>query len=317
MIVLSEREVEQFADYASLISAMDEVFIASARREVENYPFVRSQLRGGQGLFGVKSGCNYLTGELGLKCGGYWNGNAERALDRHQSTVLLLDMDTGRPRALVAGNNLTALRTAAAAAAAARRLSRAQSERVAVLGTGRQALYQVKALCEVRAIRSVAAWSRSPAHVDAFGRQVLALGLEFAAAQTPAGAVREADIIVTVTPSTQPLIKLADVAPGTHINAMGADTQGKRELADDLMAVARIWADDAAQARLIGECQHLPDTAHIAEFGALLIDDARPRRDDQAITVFDGTGLALQDLAAASLAISAAIARGGAQTISL
>lgn len=313
MILVTERQVEALADYPSLIAAMDEVFIACARDQVDNYPFVRSPLRGGQALFGVKSGCNYATGDLGLKCGGYWNGNAGKGVDRHQSTVLLLDIETGQPRALVAGNNLTALRTAAAAAAAARRLARPDASRVAILGAGRQALFQLKALCEVRPIESVTAWSPTPANVEALGVQVRALGLDFAAAPTPAAAVRDADIIVTVTPSGTPLIRLADIPAGAHINAMGSDTQGKRELSADLMAGARVWADDLKQAGQIGECQHLPDLAAAGELGDLLIGDFQRREEE--ITIFDGTGLALQDLAAASLIMAAAAKDGGAQTI--
>ncbi len=314
MILVNEEQVEELADYASLIGAMDEVFIACSHGQVENYPFVRSHLRGGYDLFGVKSGCNYATGDLGLKAGGYWSGNADNGFDRHQSIVLLIDIETGRPRALVAGNNLTALRTAAAAAAAARRLARPDASRVGMLGTGRQALFQLKALVEVRPLRSVVAWSRSPANVELFGRQVRALGLEFAPAETPGAAARDAEILVTVTPSMAPLVHLADVSPGAHINAMGSDTQGKRELSNDLMTAARIWADDVEQASAIGECQYLPSLAAVGALGDVLIRGLDRGRDD--ITVFDGTGLALQDLAAASLIISAAASCGSAQTIS-
>jgi alanine dehydrogenase len=317
MIVITENQVAQLVDPGALIAAMDAVFLACSRGQIDNYPFVRSELRGGKGLFSVKSGCNYATGELGLKCGGYWNGNAGKGLDRHQSTVLVIDLETGQPTALVAGNNLTALRTAAAAAAAARRLARADAAHVAMLGTGRQALFQLEALCQVRPIRSVAAWSRSAGHVEDFGRRVRALGLDFIAAPTPHDAARDADIIVTVTPSREAILHLADVPAGAHINAMGSDTQGKRELSADLMAAARIWTDDLQQASAIGECQHLPDLASAAEIGLLLIEGANLSRGAKDITVFDGTGLALQDLAAAKLIIAAAVESGCAQTLSL
>lgn len=280
MILVSEQQVEALADFPPLIEAMDQVFIACAQEQVDNYPFVRSHLRGAKDLFGVKSGCNHATGDLGLKAGGYWSGNAGKGLDRHQSTVLLLDIETGQPRALVAGNAVTALRTAAAGAAAARRLGRPDASRVALLGTGRGAL---------RA------------------------GLEFTAASTPSAAVREADIIVTVTTSLNSLIHLADVPAGAHINAIGSDTQGKRELSGDLMAAARIWTDDLAQASAIGEFQHLPSLIGVREFGELLI--AGVERNGDAITVFDGTGMARQDLAAANLIIAATQRRGVAQTI--
>jgi alanine dehydrogenase len=315
MIIVTERQVEELADYPSLIATMEEVFVACAHKAADNYPFVRSLLRGGRNLFGIKSGANYESGDLGLKCGGYWTGNADKGFDRHQTTVLLIDIETGCPLALVAGNSLTALRTAAAAAAAARRLARKNASHVAMLGTGRQALFQLQALRKVRPIQSVAAWSRSPDHVALFGRQVCSLGLTFTAAPTPAAAVRDADIIVTVTPSTEPLIHLADIPPGAHINAMGSDTPGKRELSADLMAAARVWADDLAQASVIGECQHLPNPGCVSEIGDLLFHGAA-RRDDE-ITIFDGTGLALQDLAAARLIIAAAIKNGSAQTIAL
>lgn len=317
MIVITENQVERLASYPALIAAMDEVFIAAARSQTENYPFVRSELRDDRGLFGIKSGCNYAMGTLGLKCGGYWNGNAAKQKDRHQSTVLLIDIDTGEPSALVAGNNLTALRTAAAGAAAARKLARQNAQRVGILGTGRQALFQIQALCAVRPIRSVAAWSRSAENVAAFGESVRALGLDFSAAQSPRAAARDADIIVTVTPSRAPLLSIDDVPPGAHINAMGSDTQGKQELSLELMTAAHVWADDVRQAGAIGECQHLPDISPVTAFGNLLIGSAPGRLTEKDITIFDGTGLALQDLAAANLVMEEVARRGEAHTVLL
>jgi alanine dehydrogenase len=314
--IVTDREVEDLADYPALISKMDEVFVASAQDQVDNYPFVRTFLRGTENIFGIKSGCNYLTGDLGLKCGGYWQGNIDKQLDRHQSTVLLLDIETGQPRALVAGNSLTALRTAAAAAAAARRLARPDAHRVAILGTGRQALYQLKALREVRPIRSVCAWSRSGGRLDAFGEQVRRLGLDFAPAPSPSAAALDADIIVTVTPSREPLLHAADVAPGAHINAMGSDTLGKRELSTGLLQAGTIWTDSLEQAGMIGECQHLPTLDEVSHLGALILEPHPPARRDGDITIYDGTGLALQDLAAANLIMSAALKRGSVRTIS-
>jgi len=316
MIVITEQQVAEFADYPSLIAAMETVFVACAKQDVDNYPFIRSYLRGTQNLFGVKSGCNYATGDLGLKCGGYWQDNAHRELDAHQSTVLLLDAATGQPRALVAGNTLTALRTAAAAAAAARLLARRDASHVAVLGAGKQALFQIKALREVRPIRSVTAWSRSQARAEALGGEVRKMDLSHKIAETPQEAVRGADIVVTVTPSNAPLIGLADISPGVHINAMGSDTQGKRELASDLLDAARIWADDVKQASLIGECQYLSSAANVRSVGELLIQRDGFVRSPDDITIFDGTGIALQDLSAASQIVSAVVERDCAQVIS-
>jgi ornithine cyclodeaminase/alanine dehydrogenase-like protein (mu-crystallin family) len=317
MIVVTEQQVADFADYPALIAAMESVFIACAAEAVDNYPFIRSYLRDTHNLFGVKSGCNYKSGDLGLKSGGYWPDNARRNLDAHQSTVLLIDAATGQPRALVAGNTLTALRTAAAAAVAARWLARRDASHVALLGAGRQALFQLKALCEVRPIRSVSIWSRSGARAAAFGEDVRKFGLSCAVARTPREAVREADIVVTLTPSKVPLIALSDVLAGVHINAMGSDTQGKRELSSDLLDAGLIWADDVKQASLIGECQYVSGTAKVSAIGELLAHRGGYARGDNDITIFDGTGLALQDLAAANYIVSAVVERDCAQVISL
>jgi len=315
MFLISEDEVARFSDYDGLIGAMDEVFAACASGQASTFPFVREYLAAEDAYFGIKSGCNLAGRLLGLKAGGYWNRNSAMGVDRHQSTVLLVDPSSGRARALVAGNNLTALRTAAASAAATRRLSRPDAASLAILGTGRQALFQIAATARVRPVRSVVAWSPTLSNIDELRDGVRALGIAFGAAGTPQEAARTADIVITVTPAKKPLLSLADVRPGTHISAMGSDTAGKRELGDDLLEKASVWADDVKQAREIGECQHLPATRPIASLGDVLLGLAPGRASIDEITVYDGTGLGLQDLAGAEMVIGEGLKAGALREV--
>ncbi len=318
MYVLSEDEVSKFLDPAAAFDSMERVFRAIASQETLIFPLLREKLRSTGPIVGVKAACNYRSAELGLKVGGYWSDNTACGLDRHQSTVLLIDFHTGRPLAIVAGNNLTALRTAAAAAVSVQYLARADAEVIAVLGTGRQAAFQLRAIREIRPLRAVRAWSRDPSHVAGFGDVVRAMELDFLPASSPVEAARGADIVVTVTPSTTPLLYAQDVLPGTHICAMGSDTVGKQELGVDLLEKSLIFVDDPVQARLVGECQHLVSSeapAKLRTLGEVLLDKARGRVGRDDITVFDGTGVALQDLTAAHVVLSRALAAGEVRSV--
>jgi ornithine cyclodeaminase len=142
------------------------------------------------------------------------------------------------------------------------------------------------------------------------------LGLEFVPQTDREAVASNADILITVTPSTQPLVENAWVRPGTHINAMGADTKGKQELDPALVATAALFVDKATQAFSIGECQHaynaglITDRSLRGSLGAVVAGLCDGRRTPQEITLFDGTGVALQDLAVADLAVRLAAERG-------
>jgi alanine dehydrogenase len=213
------------------------------------------------------------------------------------------------------------VRTGAASAIATRHLSRPDSSVLGVIGTGVQALYQVQATLAVRAIRTVHAWNPTADKLARFGRQVRELGLEFVPQPDCEAVAAKADILITVTPSTRPLVEATWVRPGTHINAMGADTRGKQELDPALVASAALFVDKASQAFSIGECQHAYNAGLITErslrgsLGAVAAGLCEGRRTQQEITLFDGTGVALQDLAVADLAVRLAAERGLGQRV--
>ena len=315
MIVISEQDARALVSIEAAIEAVEQSFAAMARGQARNYPVVRELVGYRDAVFGVKTGCDTAAPILGLKAGGYWPHNLAQGLGNHQSSTLLFDADTGRASALVSANYLTGVRTGAASAIAIKHLSRPDASVLGLIGAGVQSQYQLRATLAVRPIRKVCAWNPSADKLAAFGRLVQELGLEFVAADRQAVAA-SADILITVTPSKQALVERSWVRPGTHISAMGADTRGKQELDPLLVAAAVLFVDEAAQAISIGECQHAFSAGLITQqsfrgsLGQVIAGLCDGRRSASEITLFDGTGVALQDLVVADLAVRLARQRG-------
>jgi ornithine cyclodeaminase len=228
--------------------------------------------------------------------------------------VVLFDPDTGRASALVGGNLLTALRTAAASALAIDLLARKDARVLGMVGAGHQAAFQLRAAARVRRFERVVAWNYHPEMLPRLGAVAAELGLPFEAVDLPTlGA--EADAIITITSSFAPSLMDAHLRPGTHLSCMGTDTKGKQEVEAALLARARVFADEVAQSVTIGEAQHAVAQGMIAADAIVPIGDVvtgcHPgRRDAAEITLFDGTGVGLQDLAVAARAVANARARG-------
>lgn len=316
VIVISEQDARALVSIQDAIGVVEQSFAAMARGQARNYPVVREVVGYRDAVFGVKTGCDAVAPILGLKAGGYWPHNLAQGLGNHQSATLLFDPQSGRASALVSANYLTGVRTGAASAIASKHLSRADSSVLGIIGAGVQAQYQLHATLAVRPIRRVYAWDPSTDNLAAFGVLVRELGLHFDAAPDCQAVAASADILVTVTPSQHALVERAWVRPGTHISAMGADTRGKRELDPLLVAAAALFVDEAAQAISIGECQHAYAAGLITadsfrgSLGEVIAGLCDGRRTAQEITLFDGTGVALQDLVVADLAVRLAKQRG-------
>jgi ornithine cyclodeaminase len=315
MIVISEQEARELVSVEDAIAAVESTFAAMARQQARNFPVVREALGHRDAVYGVKAGCDTARPLLGLKAGGYWPRNLGTGLGNHQSSTLLFDPETGRASALVSANYLTGVRTGAASAIATRYLARPDSEVLGIIGAGVQSHYQLRATLAVRSIRRVHAWNPSPAKLHALGEAARELGLSFVAESSCQAVAEQADVLITVTPSQAPLIDASWVRSGTHINAMGADTRGKQELDPALVARAALFVDEAAQAVTIGECQHAFGAGLVTErsfrgsIGELIAGLCPGRRSADEITLFDGTGVALQDLAVADLAVRLAVER--------
>lgn len=308
MLIISENLARQLVSIEDAIGAVERTFAAMARGEARNYPVVREVVGYQDAVYGVKTGCDVSAPILGLKAGGYWPHNAAKGLGNHQSSTLLFDPDTGRASALVSANYLTGVRTGASSAIATKYLARPDAKVLGIIGTGVQAEYQLKATLAVRPIERVLAWDPSADNLARFGQVVEGLGLSFSGQAERQAVAGQADVLITVTPSQQALVERDWVNPGTHISAMGADTKGKQELDPTLVAGAALFVDEAEQAVGIGEFQHAVAAGLIGRdsfrgsIGQVINGQCDGRRDDGEITIFDGTGVSLQDLVVADLA---------------
>jgi ornithine cyclodeaminase len=281
-----------------------------------NFPVVRERLGHADAIFGFKSGIDRTGPTLGVKAGGLWPGNRARGLANHQSTILLFDCDSGAPLALVRGTWLTALRTAAASAISIRHLARPDATVLGILGAGGQAEFQVRAALAQRAFSQLVIAGRSSARAEALAAALADTGLSIQITSAEDMA-RSSDVIITVTPSLRAVIADAWVRPGTHLACMGADTVGKQEVDAALVARARLFVDEPVQAITLGECQHahaagLIDPAALIPIGAVINGTQAGRTSADEITLFDSTGVGLQDVAAAQLALTLAQAAGRA-----
>lgn len=312
MLILPEALIADLVTAEDAFAAIRACFAAMARGAARNFPVVREALGEGR-QYGFKSGLDTAGGQLGVKAGGYFPGNAARGMINHQSSVFLFDPETGRPRAMVGGNLLTALRTAAAAALSIDLLAVPEARVLGIVGAGHQAAFQLRAAARVRRFDRVIGWNRSPERLAGLAAVAADLGLPFE--PVPLERMVEAQVIVTITSSAAASLLAAHVAPGTHLACMGTDTAGKQEVAADLVAGASVFTDEVAQSVTIGEAQHavaagLLAPADIVPLGAVVTGAHPGRRGAGEITLYDGTGVGLQDLAVAAMAVERARARG-------
>lgn len=317
---VSEDVCRKLVTEADAFAAVEATFAAMAAGKARNFPVVREAVAHGA-LYGFKGGMDEPGGLLGVKAGGYFPGNAAKGLINHQSVVALFEPETGRLEAIVGGNYLTAVRTAAAAAVSVRHLAREDAKVLGVLGAGHQSVFQLRAVAAQRGFERIVAWNRDGAKLKRLADAAAALGLPFEAVERERlGA--EADVIVTIVSAHEPLIMADEVKPGAHLACMGTDTVGKQEVDPALLARAQVFAEEPSQSVTIGEAQHavrlgLIGAEAVTPVGAV-INGAHPGRSGpEAVTLFDGSGVGLQDLAVASLALKRAKEAGLAGSATL
>jgi alanine dehydrogenase len=300
LLLLDKHQVEALLLPDDVLDAVREAFVLHSRGEGRVFPMIREALATG-GVFGIKAGDVPTQALLGFKAAGFWPSNRHVGGEPHQATIMLLDPATGRPVCIIDGNAVTTMRTGAAGGLGLAQLARANSSRVCLFGTGVQARVQLSdALRLLPSLRHVVYVTSNGGHDAAFEAH-FAARCEIACARDRNAAVAQSDVIITATPGgSSPLFDAQAVRPGTHLNCVGADTKGKRELPPGLLERCCLFVDDRAQARQIGETQWAPETP-CTELGDLLTDKIVFSRKPTDITVFDMTGLALQDLTVASM----------------
>jgi ornithine cyclodeaminase len=244
---------------------------------------------------------------LGVKVVTVFPGNAARGLPAVQGAYLLLDAETGRPRALLDGAALTRRRTAAASALAASYLARADSSTLVMAGTGSLAPHLVRAHAAVRPLREVRVWGRSAEKAAALAARLDRPGLRVTAAHDLEAAVRGADVVSCATLSAEPLVRGAWLRPGTHVDLVGGFTPAMREADDEAVRRSRVFVDTPAALVEAGDVvQPIAHGLLRKEDVADLFDLVRGRRPGRQaegeVTLFKSVGTALEDLAAARLA---------------
>jgi len=315
MLVLQAADVGKALPMHETIAAIKRAFAAlsdgrahmplRARLEVPRYE--------GESMFMPAYVDDTETEALAVKVVSVFPSNKQQGLPIIHAAVLVLEANTGRPKALVEGGVLTAIRTGAASGAATDLLARPDSHVAAIFGAGVQARTQLEAICSVRPIRSVWVYSPTPARVDTFIAEMAGQGTiptDLRAASNPQQAVAEADVICTATTAVTPVFDDNDLKTGVHINGIGSYTPAMQEVPAETVARALIVVDtyEAALAEagdLIQPIQQgiIKEEDIHAEIGELVLERKQGRTHSEQITFFKSVGVAVQDAAAADLAL--------------
>lgn len=311
--ILQRDEILAIAREVDTIAAMEQAFVAYSAGQTVIPPIGHLVFDEPRGDTCIKYGYEKGAETFVVKIASGFYDNPARGLPVSTGIMVVFCQQTGTPQAVLLDNGyLTDLRTGAAGAVAARHVGPAEVEHIGILGSGTQARFQLRALADVTDCREVSVWGRDQERCEAFADEMKEHG--FRVRVTSLDALCEAaNLIVTTTPSHEPLLAADQVRPGTHITAVGSDGPGKQELASDLLGRAdHVVADSLSQCSEVGEVRHALaagaiEREAIVELGTCI--EARPwQRRPQDITVADLTGVAIQDVA-----IATAVLRGATE----
>lgn len=306
MRYIDRNEVARRLTYERCIPIVREAMIAFSRGETMQH--LRSILPLSEGrLFGIMPGAMGAHAPFGAKLISVFRGNFARGIQSHQGLVILFEPDSGVPVCVVDAGEVTAIRTAAASAVATEALARRDAHHLTILGYGEQAGTHARAISKIRNLDSVTMWGRSSQKASEFAASLeKELHLPVASAPTVQEAVKEADIICTVTSSFDPILNGARVRPGTHINVVGSSYAGPAEIDNDLVVRSRFIADSRKGVLQQGgeflraKAAGLVNDDHIVgEIGEALVGKIEGRRTPEEITIYKSLGHVVQDLAAA------------------
>ncbi len=305
-LLLKQSEIKNLITMKEVVDAVETAFKAYAQRDVQMPP--KEYLFFNEGDLRIMPCYVRSTEEAGVKC---VNVHPQNPLEHKMPTVMaiieVVDPHTGFPLAVMDGTYVTDMRTGAAAGVATKYLAKSDSKVLGIIGAGKQACTQLMALNEVMDIEKARVFCRTCSTRTNFAKTASeTYGFDVEAVDTPEIAVKNADVVVTTTPSRKPLINADWISPGTHINAMGADAPSKQELETRLLLKSKIIIDSWAQASHSGEinvpvAQKILKRKNIhAKLGDVIIGNAKGREGDE-ITIFDSTGLAVQDVVTAGM----------------
>lgn len=307
MLLLTRSEIAALLSLDDYIRTVEDAFRLHAQGQ--SFEPALAHVDADAGEFHIKAGgLRGATPYFALKVnGGFFQNRTRYGLPNIQGLIVLSRADNGTPLAVMDSAEITIQRTGAATAVAAKYLANPHSRVCLICGCGTQGRIQLRALTRILPLERVFAWSRDNERAAAYGRSMSEeLGIPVLPSSDIASAMRQSDIVVTCTPSRAPFIRKEDAHPGLFIAAVGADSPAKQELDADLVAASKIVADLRTQVVTVGETHHAlevglmtPDQIH-AELGDIIAGKRPGRTDPTEIIIFDSTGTAMQDVAAAA-----------------
>jgi len=318
--ILTETELREVIGFdADTIDCIEDAFRSLATKAVVMPPILHLEIADANGEIDVKTA--YVPGldSLAMKMSPGFFNNPKLGLPSLNGLMVVFSARTGLVEALLLDNGyLTDIRTAAAGGVAAKWLARTNATRAGILGTGLQARLQLEALTLVRPIAEAMVWGRDASKAEALAGEMSGkLSIPVTASADIAAVAAASDILVSTTPSQEPLILKDHLHPGLHITAMGSDAAYKTEIAPDVLPAVDLYVPDRlAQCALLGELQYaiaagtVAEDAAYNELGEIIAGKALGRPDDVAVTLCDLTGTGVQDTAIATLAKARAEASG-------
>jgi len=303
-LLLSKAQVASLISMAEVISAVEEAYKAFSSGQVVQPDYIGIHLPAPRGEIDFKAGYCKSNEIISMKAssGGFVDNPTAHGVPNGMGSVLLFDAASCALICMMDGSLLTGLRTGASGAVSVKALARKNARKVTCIGTGNQARMQIRAIREVMHIEAIHAWSRTPESCACFKADIESeLAIPVTIAESKQAAVEQADILITTTRGKGPLVEASWVQPGTHIVAIGTDMRGKQEFEPELFRHARIVNDSISQCIDKGETWHPLNAGIIGlddihgELGEILLGTKPGRESDEEITLFDSTGMAIQD----------------------
>jgi len=303
-LLLKKEEVRGLIAMKEVILTVEEAYKAFNSGQVFQPPYIGIDLPSHRGEIDFKLGYNQGNEVISMKAssGGFKNNSENYGVPNGMGTVLLFDGRSGGLMCVMDGSLLTGLRTGAAGAVSVKALARKNARKITAIGTGNQARMQIRAIREVMKIEEIHAWSDHAESMAGFKADIeRELDIPVVLAGSKRQAVEQADILVTTTRGKGSLVEAAWVKRGTHIVAIGSDAPGKQEFEPEVFRGVKVVVDSTLQCVEKGETQHpiakgimTPKDIH-AEIGEILLGKKAGRERDDEITIFDSTGMAIQD----------------------
>ncbi|MCX6469703.1 MAG: ornithine cyclodeaminase family protein [Corynebacteriales bacterium] len=316
-LVLRHSHVAALLDRVAVLDAVEQAHSDLSTRTAQNPRPISMQAPDDGAVIGMAAELG-SAGLVAVKVLSDLPGNPAHGRPRQRSTIVVTSTVTGECVALIDGRAITAMRTAATSAIATKYLARADASILGLVGAGNLAVEHTRAIALVRPIDRIVVWSRSSSTVEAFGEKIADLKIPVMHAESVDHVVAQSDIVCTLTPSVSPILLGESLQPGMHVNAVGAAPRpDEREVDGTAMARSRVVVDSRATAlaksgdALLAIAEGAITEADIAiELGDVISGRTPGRRDADEITLFDSTGIGLQDLATAALVIGRARAAG-------